>query len=279
MIPETGARPAAHGRDEAPTADEWLLEVEASASLPALVLFPHAGAGAAAYWRLASQLRDLVRPLIVRLPGRESRSAEPCFTDVRPLVRALAPVLRPRLGSTYLLYGHSMGALIAFETARLLSLGCAMHPRRLIVSAMEAPQDNPTGHERHTLTDQALWHAVGEMGGVPPEIAADRSMRQMLLPTLRADFELTDTYAFRAMPLLSCPISAYAGDRDAELPPDAMTGWGANTRGTFDHTVVPGGHFFNLDGRSGFADALREHLTGQGGSRVTQTPEPRGGGK
>jgi medium-chain acyl-[acyl-carrier-protein] hydrolase len=255
----------AQGRRTAHAADDaWFLAVDAPASLPTLVVFPHAGAGAAAYWRLAQSQRDLARSLVVRLPGRESRAQERRFTDIRPLVRALAPALRPHLAGDYVLYGHSMGALIAFETARLFSLAYDMPPRRLVVSGMEPPQDSPTGHARHRLSDGELWRVVGEMGGIPAEIMADDSMRRLLLPTLRADFEVTDTYTFRAMPLISCPISAYAGETDPELPAAAMTGWGANTAGDFTHTAMPGGHFFNLDSRSGFTQALRTCLTGPG---------------
>ncbi|MET8059226.1 thioesterase II family protein [Streptomyces microflavus] len=241
--------------------DTWYLTVDAPASLPTLIVFPHAGAGAAAYWQLAYSMRDVARTRIVRLPGRESRAQERRFTDIRPLVRALAPSLRPHLSSNCVFYGHSMGALIAFETARLFSLAYNLPPRHLIVSGMEAPQDSPDGQARHLLTDDELWHVVGEMGGVPPEIMADDSMRRLLLPSLRADFEVTDTYTFRAMPLLSCPISAYAGHQDPELPAAAMAGWGANTTGAFTHQAMPGNHFFNLDDQSGFFQELRGHLT------------------
>lgn len=263
MQPVFPASAASQGQDPARTVDDrWFLAVDASASLPTLVVFPHAGAGAAAYWRLAQSLRDVARPLIVRLPGRESRAHETRFTDIRPLVRALAPVLRPHLGGEYVFYGHSMGALIAFETARLFSLAYNMPPSRLVVSGMEAPQDSPTGHARHQLSDTELWQVVGEMGGIPPEIMDDGSMRDLLLPSLRADFAVTDTYTFRAMPLLTCPISAYAGETDPELAPAAMNGWGANTTGAFTRMAMPGAHFFNLDSESGFVQAFRACLTG-----------------
>lgn len=258
-------RPAPSPSSADGSTQQWLLEVEADPSLPTLVLFPHAGAGAAAYWRLALSLRDIVRPLVIRLPGRESRTGEPMYTDHRPLLRSLAPVLRPHLGREFVLYGHSMGALLAFETARLFSLAYDLYPSDLIVSGMEAPQDTPTGHARHTLTDQQLWDVMADMGGVPPEIIADHSMRQMLLPVLRADFELTDTYAFRAMPRLSCPVTAFAGQGDPELAPEAMAGWQANSTGPFAHLVLPGDHFFNLDPGSGFTDEFRKQLLSHSG--------------
>lgn len=258
---------AAEGNDRAmldqpENAAEWLLEVPAPDSLPVLVLFPHAGAGAAAYLRLARSLAEVSRPLIVRLPGRESRLGEAPFTGIRQVVRTLAPVLQPRLGRDFLLYGHSMGALIAFEMARLLSLAYGMTPGRLIVSGMEAPQDCVAGRDRHLLTDEKLWQVVHEMGGLPPEVAGEPGMRQMILPVLRADFQITDEYPFRVAPRLNCPISAFAGATDGELAPSAMLGWQAHTQGEFEHAVFTGEHFFNLDPDSGFAERLRELLIG-----------------
>jgi surfactin synthase thioesterase subunit len=239
---------------------KWLLEVPAPDSLPVLVLFPHAGAGAAAYLRLAQSLTEVSRPLIVRLPGRENRLSETPLTEVRQVVRALAPVLQPRLSRDFLLYGHSMGALIAFEMARLLSLAYGMPPARLIVSGMEAPQDCVIGRNRHLLTDDQLWQVVQEMGGLPPELADEPTMRQMILPVLRTDFQITDEYAFRVAPQLSCAISAFAGSADSELAPSDMLGWQAHTKGDFEHAVLAGEHFFNLDPASGFAERLRQLL-------------------
>jgi surfactin synthase thioesterase subunit len=248
--------------DQSTAAGDWLLEVPASASLPVLVLFPHAGGGASTYLRLAQSLTEVSRPFIVRLPGRERRLGEVPFTDLRQVVRALVPVLHPRLGPDFALYGHSMGALIAFETARMLSLAYGMHPRRLIVSGMEAPQDCDRTKNRHLLTDDGLWQMTLDMGGLPAEIAAEPAMRQMILPALRADFQVTDEYEFRVAPRLSCPISAFAGAADSELDPSAMQGWQAHTQGDFSHAVLAGEHFFNLDPASGFADELGELLAG-----------------
>lgn len=247
--------------DQSAAAD-WLLEVPAPASLPILVVFPHAGAGASTYLRLAQSLCEVCRPLIVRLPGRERRLSQAPLTDIRQVVRALVPVLHPRLGTDFVLYGHSMGALIAFEAARVLSHGYGMHPGRLIVSAMEAPQDSAGTRNRHLLTDDRLWQLTCDMGGLPPEIAAEPAMRQMILPALRADFQVTDEYAFRVAPRLSCPINAFAGSADRELEPGAMQGWQAHTQSEFELAVLTGEHFFNLDAASGFADELGKLLAG-----------------
>jgi medium-chain acyl-[acyl-carrier-protein] hydrolase len=240
---------------------DWLVEVDAPAGLPALVLIPHAGTGALAYRRLALSLRTVARPAVVRLPGRETRLSEPGFVEIRPLVRSLVRAVLPRLGPRFVLYGHSMGALVAFETARLLHLAYGIDAEHLVVSGMGAPRDRTRRLARHRLPDDALWETVCDIGGIPPEVAAAPAMRQLLLPTLRADFQVTDEYTYRPAPSLPCPVSAYAGRTDHEVLPDEMLGWGKETRGKFRHTVLPGDHFFNLDETSGFPSALCRLMT------------------
>jgi medium-chain acyl-[acyl-carrier-protein] hydrolase len=199
--------------------------------------------------------------MVVRLPGRETRLGEPAFVDMRSLVHALVAAVLPRLGPRFVLYGHSMGALVAFETGRLLQLAYGVDTDHLVVSGMRAPRDRTRRLARHRLPDDALWETVCDIGGIPPEVAAEPAMRQLLLPTLRADFQVTDEYTYRPAPSLSCPVSAYAGRADREVPPHETLGWGKETRATFEHTVLPGEHFFNLDDASGFPHTLRGLMT------------------
>jgi surfactin synthase thioesterase subunit len=236
--------------------DGWFVKIDAPVSLPVIVLIPHAGAGAGAYRRLGHALSGVAQPLIVRLPGRETRLSEPAFTDIRRLVRGLVRAILPRLGSRFVLYGHSMGALVAFEAARLLRLAYGIDAAHLVVSGMEAPRQRPS-RRRHLLPDDQLWNVVRDIGGLPPEIADHAAMRELLLPTLRRDFQVVDDYIYRPMPLLPCPVSAYAGEADEEARSEQLLTWENETSGRFRHATLPGDHFFNLDDGSGFALALR----------------------
>lgn len=249
---------ARSARSSIERANPWLATTSALPSRPVLLVFPHAGAGTAAYRPLARRLRDAARPLTVRLPGRETRFREPAYTDIRPLVRDLVPAVLPHLRGPFVLYGHSMGALVAFETARVLQLAYGIIPAHLVVSGMEAPRTlSDQRRQRHRLPDDQLWSVVREIGGVPPEMAGNAAARDLLLPVIRADFAVVDDYVYRRTPSLACPITAYAGRSDAEIPPDVTLGWDRETRAAFAHTVLPGDHFFNLDDASGFAQALR----------------------
>jgi surfactin synthase thioesterase subunit len=232
----------------------WTVEPRhGSTTLTPLMIFPHAGAGAAAYRRLALEQAEVLHPVIVRLPCREQRLHEPPFRSMGALVRALVPALWPLLVARPVLYGHSMGALVAFEVARYARDVCGAEPACLVVSGCAAPETRAPRHMRYRFSDNELWQSVCDLNGTPDEIARDQSMRDMLLPALRADFEVCDTYAYSPGVPLNCPVVAFAGHADPEVAPAEMAGWAAETTGPFRHCTVPGHHFFNLDPDTSFA--------------------------
>jgi medium-chain acyl-[acyl-carrier-protein] hydrolase len=237
----------------------WL--VDASAGQPGLplVIFPHAGAGPSAYRRFAQLVGDPFRPLIVQLPGRERRIHEPPCDDLPALLPALRQALAPLLANRFVFYGHSMGALLAFELARHLRRAYGVEPDHLVVSGRAAPSQ-PGGPARHRLPDDQLSAWVCGLLGTPPEVAADPDMRALLLPALRADLAVCETYRYRPEPPLDCPISSFAGDRDREAPSPDMAGWARETRSQYRHEALPGDHFFNLARDSGFAARLLQSI-------------------
>jgi surfactin synthase thioesterase subunit len=185
--------------------------------------------------------------MIVRMPGRETRLREPAFRHIGSLVNAVLPALLPVLTRGPVLYGHSLGALVAFEVARQAHRAYGLEPAHLVVSGCSAPRTRTPRQVRHALTDDGLWRSVCGLNGMSEEIARDTAMRELLLPTLRADFQVSDTYRYSPGPLLGCPIDALAGDRDSEAPAMGMSGWAQETSGRFRLHVLPGDHFFNLD--------------------------------
>jgi medium-chain acyl-[acyl-carrier-protein] hydrolase len=237
----------------------WIVEVGADRSGRPLLIFPHAGAGPNAYRRLGEAMFGRFRPLIVHLPGRETRLDDSPCHDLPSLVQALARAVAPLVASGSAFYGHSMGALLAFELARQLRRAYGVEPDHLVVSGHAAPRV-PRTALRHLLADDALWDSVCAMRGTPAGVAADPGMRALLLPALRADFEICETYRYRAEPALDCPISSFAGAHDEEAPPSQMTGWSAETESAYRQETVPGDHFFNLSDR-GFPARLLRTLT------------------
>lgn len=248
------ARPGPTGG--APT--RWLVEVGANRTGTPLLIFPHAGAGPNHYRRLGQAVLGRLRPFLVHLPGRETRLDDAPAHDIGAVVQPLARAVTPLLASSFAFYGHSMGALVAFELARQLRRAYGVEPDHLVVSGHAAPR-LPRAQARHQLADDDLWASVCALLGTPAEVAADRQMRTMLLPALRADFEVCETYRYRSEPALDCPISSFAGDHDEEAPPSTMAGWAAETRSTFRQETIPGDHFFNLSDR-GFAGLLLQAI-------------------
>jgi medium-chain acyl-[acyl-carrier-protein] hydrolase len=231
-----------------PSSPAWTVEPrQGSATLIPLMIFPHAGAGVAAYRRLALEQAEVFHPAIVRLPGREQRLHEPPFRSMSALVRALVPALWPQLVAGPVLYGHSMGALVAFEVARYARDVCDAEPACLVVSGCAAPATRAPRRLRYRLSEDELWQSVCDLSGTPDEIARDQAIRAMLLPALRADFEICDTYSYRPGAPLTCPVVAFAGHADREVAPAEMAGWTEETTGPFLPCTTPGHHFFNLD--------------------------------
>jgi surfactin synthase thioesterase subunit len=196
-----------------------------------LFVFPHAGAGASAY-RLAAYLPDTVEVCTVQLPGREGRFAEAPLTSLDDAVAALAPLIADHTDLPYAFFGHSMGALIAFETARRLRAHGTRLPERLFLSGMRAP-GRPDRDPRHTLPDDELL-ATAEFDGV------DAELRELLLPLLRADLTLCETYTYRAEAPLPCPVTALAGSDDDSVDERELAEWRQHTCAEFELHLFAG---------------------------------------
>jgi medium-chain acyl-[acyl-carrier-protein] hydrolase len=230
--------------------ERWIVDAGGRRTGAPLVIFPHAGAGPSSYWRLARLLGGVFHTFVVHLPGRETRLDEPPRSDLATLLPPLGRAVVPLLATRFICYGHSMGALLAFELVRHLRRRYGVEPDHLVVSGRAAPS-LPGSADRHRLPDDQLSEWACGLLGTPPEVAADPQMRALLMPVLRADLQVCETYRYRPEPALDCPISSFAGERDAEASAPDMAGWASETRSGYHHESLPGDHFFNLapDGR------------------------------
>jgi medium-chain acyl-[acyl-carrier-protein] hydrolase len=227
------------------TDTSWLVfPARTPSPAPAARLFclPHAGAGASVFRGWPGGLPAGVEVGAVQLPGREARLAEPLMTNMGELIGALGKALKPYLDCPFALYGHSMGARVAFELARSLRSHGPM-PAALFVSGCPAPQI-PLRQSYHQLSAEQLLAAFRELGGTPPEAFQYPELLEMMLPILKADFSLAETCPYAAEPPLDCPIVAYCGDQDTEAPVGDVDAWRAQTSSSFSRHVLPGGHFF-----------------------------------
>jgi medium-chain acyl-[acyl-carrier-protein] hydrolase len=208
-----------------------------------LICLPAAGGGASRYRDWPAYLSDDVEVVPVQLPGRENRFNEPPIESMEQLAGPLLDGLAGYLTPPFALFGHSMGALIAFELVRRMRSG-GLEPVHLFASGCRAPHLPRRSPDRRTLPDPEFLTAVGELGGIPPELLAESQLLDAMLPTLRSDFILTETYLFRPQAPLSCPVSAFGGLQDVEVFPEDVRAWSGHTSGTFRMHLLPGDHFF-----------------------------------
>jgi pyochelin biosynthetic protein PchC len=217
-----------------------------------LVCFPHAGGGASVYRAWANALPDHVEVLAVQYPGRGDRHAEPGLLSITALADAIAAELSRSVSPPYALFGHSVGAIVAYETAVRLSPA----PSQLVVSGRSAPRHTRPGTV-HRRGEPALLAELDRYGGTPPAVLADPELRALLLSALAADVEAIETYRpDPATPPLDCPISVLLGDADDTVTPAEAADWADHTTTGFDQQTFPGGHFY-LHPPS---EPLRQHL-------------------
>lgn len=231
---------------------------EGSGAGPLVVVFPHAGGSGRAYRPLVQRLALPVEIRAVELPGRDRRLAEPPFRGMEALVAALPfdSILPP--GRPVLFYGHSLGALVAFEIARRLG---PAGPRRLVLSGRGAPGRPVRRPDAHLLPDAELVAELRHYGGTEPELLACREFMKILLPAIRADFEMAATYRAPPPAPLQARLTCLGGRDDPDVTPDDLAAWSGWGGVGFRAEVMEGGHFFPLASPR-FRDLLAEEILG-----------------
>ncbi|AQZ67810.1 Thioesterase in siderophore biosynthesis gene cluster [[Actinomadura] parvosata subsp. kistnae] len=245
--------------------DPWLRRFhQPDEGAPALVCFPHAGGAANSFLPLSRALSPHLDVLAVQYPGRQDRFAEPCVDDVRALADEVFVRLRGRGGPPPALFGHSMGAAVAYEVARRLEDdgGAVAH---LFVSAARGPAwDRP---ERvHLKDDAGLLAEMRRLGGTEDALLADAELMSLVLGMVRSDYKAIETY--RHTPgTAGCPVTALVGTHDPSTSTPAARSWERHTRGAFRLVEFAGGHFYLKEHWAGVAAAIRSALSPAPGFR------------
>lgn len=226
------------------SADRWIIRYRQNAQARLrLFCFAYAGGGASVFRSWPDALPPEVEVCAIQLPGRENRIGEPAYTRIGPLVEALADALYPYLDRPFAFFGHSMGALVSFELARQLRRTHDRHPVSLYLAAYRAPQlPNPNIRIYHLPAE--VFKVVLRAEGIPEIILQNEELMQAMLPTLRADFELCDTYEYRDELPLECPLSIFGGLEDVRISAADLEAWPVHTSATCSLSMLPGSHFF-----------------------------------
>ncbi len=224
--------------------DEWIVRYRQNEQARLrLFCFPYAGGGASIFRSWSDALPQEVEVCGVQLPGRENRLGEPAYTRLAPLDQALADALSAYLDKPFAFYGHSMGALVSFELARQFRRTHDKHPVCLYLAAYRAPQlPNPNSKIYHLPSE--VLKVVLRAEGIPDMILQNEELMQAMLPTLRADFELCETYEYREEPPLACPLTIFGGLEDVRVHTADLEAWSLQSSTTCSQFLFSGSHFF-----------------------------------
>ncbi|MBE2197923.1 MAG: thioesterase [Anaerolinea sp.] len=209
-----------------------------------LFCFHHAGGRAMLFRDWQTMSRPEIQIIPVELPGRGSRLREDFFVQLQPLVSQLADTLQPFNDKPFAFFGHSMGALISFELARYLRYKNRNMPAHIFISAHRAPHLPQTHEPYYKLPENIFLKKLQEISGTPSEVLDNPEFLELLLPIIRADFEICDTYHYHQERPLNCPITVFGGKQDPVVSASLLPQWEIHTANKFEFYAFHGHHFY-----------------------------------
>jgi surfactin synthase thioesterase subunit len=242
MLDEEGSR------DDA---QRWFVRRSPRPNAPVqVVCLPNAGSGASAFQGWPSAFGDRAEILAVQPPGRASRLAEPTIADIEVLARRLAVALTAVVDRPLVLFGHSMGALVAFETSRVLADQDSLPVQQVVLSAARPPGSFAMGSTPVPNDPAALLAHLRRLGGTPSELLDDPEAMAFLLPSIHADLQAVDAYRPPQSARLEVPVRLVAGARDTHAPPAVVRDWDRWIPSGAPLYVLPGAHFYLQDAQN-----------------------------
>lgn len=243
-----------------PETSRWVLSTNGTNDQCRLkmVCFAHAGGGPSFYSQWGG-FHSEVEVLRVALPGREGRRKEPAFNSMATLLPELLQELDKVLDSPYVLFGHSMGAAVAYEVAKHFEAR-DKGPQHLFVSGRRAPHLFARRRLFYDLPDKEFLSVLTGLNGTPESVINDSSLVDLFLPSLRADFTLIEKYHIDQPDPVNCPISAYGGDTDPEVECFELAAWKQLTSSKFCSQMFTGDHFYLKQNTDNLFKAMRNDL-------------------
>lgn len=239
----------------------WVRRYHASDESPIqLVCLPHAGGSASFYFPMSQSLAPAVDVLSVQYPGRQDRRDEPGITDIGAYADALTSQLLPWLDRPLAFFGHSMGAVLAFEVTRRLERDHGTAPVRIFASGRRSPSS--FRHETvHLRNDDGIVAEMRELSGTDAKILGNEEILRMVLPAIRSDYTAIENYRAAADDIVRAPVTVLTGDADPKTSREEADAWEGHTAGGFDMHRFPGGHFFLANHQEQIMKIVSEELS------------------
>ncbi|WP_229074516.1 thioesterase II family protein [Actinoplanes sp. DH11] len=207
-----------------------------------LVCLPHAGGSASFYFPVSAALSPAIEVLAVQYPARQDRRHEPSIDDMDEYAERVYAALAPALGGQIAFFGHSMGAVLAFEVARRLEHDGKV-ARALFLSGRRGPGTH-RDERVHEQGDDGILAELRKMSGTDARVFGDEELVRMIMPAMRADYRAVERYRCEPDATVSSPLVVLTGDDDPKTSVDEARAWQRNTTGSFELLTFPGGHFY-----------------------------------
>lgn len=209
-----------------------------------LFCFPYAGGSSTIFRTWLDKLPANIEICPIELPGRGSKIKLAPLNRLEPIVKELALQIQSYLDKPFAFFGHSIGGILSFELTRLLSKNYGISPVNLFISAHRAPQIPDSEPPIHALPEADFIAKLRNYNFTPNAVLEHQELMQLILPMLRADFAVGETYTYDHAPPLECPISVFGGLQDHQVTIEELEGWREQTNSYFLLNMLPGDHFF-----------------------------------
>ena len=195
----------------------------------------------------------------IQPPGRSSRFSEPLMLHVPEIVAAIKKEIQPFLDMPFAFFGHSLGAAVSYELSRALQ-DDGQDVSHLFVSGRNAPHRPRKRTPIHQLPDEEFREEMRKLNGTPPEILEHEELMDLMVPIVRADFTVSETYRYQQGTVLKSPLTAFGGVADPDVAEEDIAAWGEHSQGPFNHHMYPGDHFFLNSNRQELVTAIGRYL-------------------
>ncbi|QFG00390.1 thioesterase [Psychrobacillus glaciei] len=209
-----------------------------------LFCFPFAGGGASVFSKWSEELGHVFEVASIQLPGRETRIMEDPHTSMEDLIPMLAEDIKPYLDKKFIFFGHSMGTLIAFELSRFLEKIYNIKPLHLFLSSCGHPAQEQLSTPIHNLPYEEFVEELKRRNGTHQEVFDNKELLSLMLPYIRADFQICETYQYYSAEKLLVPITVLGGNEDYDVKNSDLERWGNETLGSFEKKIFSGDHFY-----------------------------------